>query len=127
MIHYIQLFLGVIIGQGLITSILVYNYQKELKIEYNKALSTYIHAEKGFYVIGMFMLIALLFVMSEFINLNVTKQDLTSVEAKNWKQNLQMYFKTTSLLVGMFVQYIAFKVRSVGKIAIDNAAAKMGG
>lgn len=127
MIQYIQLFLGVLIGQGLMTSILVYNYQKELEIPYWKAVGAYLGAEIGFYVIGAFGLLALLFIMSEFIDLHITKEDLRSITAKSWKENLQLYFKTASLLVGLFVQYIAFKVRSVGKVAIDNASAKLGG
>lgn len=127
MIQYSQLFFGVIIGQGLMTSILVYYYQKELKIPYWKAVGAYLGAEIGFYVIGAFGLLALLFIMSEFIDLNITKEDLRSITAKSWKENLQLYFKTASLLVGLFVQYIAFKVRSVGKVAIDNASAKLGG
>lgn len=127
MIQYIQLFLGVTIGQGLMTSIMVYNYQKELKISYWKAVGAYLEAEVGFYVIGAFGLLALLFIMSEFIDLHITKEDLRSITAKSWKENLQLFFKTASLLVGLFVQYIAFKVRSVGKVAIDNASAKLGG
>lgn len=127
MIQYIQLFLGVLIGQGLMTSILVYNYQKKLEIPYRKAVAAYLAAEVGFYVIGAFGLLALLFIMSEFIDLNITKEDLRSITAKSWKEDLQLYFKTASLLVGLFVQYIAFKVRSVGKVAIDNASAKLGG
>lgn len=127
MIQYIQLFFGVLIGQGLMTAILVYNYQKDQKIGYWKAVGVYLNAEVGFYVIGAFMLIALLFIMSEFINLHVTKEDLKSISAKSWKEILQIYFKTASFLLGLFVQYIAFKVRSVGKVAIDKAVEKIGG
>lgn len=121
MIQYIQLFFGVIIGQLLITTVMVYGYQKEKNITWGEALTVYVKAEIGYYVIAAVGLIAALFILSEFIDLSLKKEDLRSQTALSLKQKLQLYFKTGSLLLGMFIQYVVFKVKDKGKAAIDNA------
>ena len=121
MIHYVQLFFGFIIGQFLMMSLNVYDFQKKKDIAYRNALKAYATAEIGYFVIAGLGLIALLFILSDYIDLSVTKNDLKSLESLDWKQKLQLYFKTGSLFLGAFIQYLTFKFRSVGKKAIDNA------
>ena len=121
MIQYIQLFFGVLIGQALMTSIMVYDYQKEKKITWWQAMTEYVKAHTGYYVITAVALISCLFILSEFIDLSLKKEDLRSQAALSWKQKLQLYFKTGSLIIGMFIDYIVFKVKNKGKEAIDNA------
>lgn len=121
MTQYIQLFFGVILGQLLVTSVMVYDYQKEKNISWIQALKVYIVAETGYYVIAAVGLIACLFILSEFLDLSLTKKDLRTQESLSLKQKLQLYFKTGSLIIGMFIQYIVFKVKNKGKEAIDNA------
>lgn len=122
MIHYIQLFFGLIIGQALMTALNVYQYQKNRQIEYNTALQVYVRAEKGYYVIAIVSIIAALFVLSEFINLSVTKDEIRSLDHKTFKDNLRLYFKTGALVLGLVLQYAAFALRTVGKVAIDKAS-----
>lgn len=121
MIHYVQLFFGFLIGQFLMMSLNVYDFQKKKDISYRNALAAYAAAEIGYFVIAGLGLIALLFILSDYIDLSVTKNDLKSLESLDWKQKLQLYFKTGSLFLGAFIQYLTFKFRSVGKKAIDNA------
>lgn len=125
MIHYVQLFFGFIIGQFLMMSLNVYDFQKKKDISYRNALAAYATAEIGYFVIAGIGLIALLFILSDYIDLNVTKNDLKSMDSLDWKQKLQLYFKTGSLVLGAFIQYLTFKFRSVGKKAIDNAVNSM--
>ncbi|MBN8668776.1 MAG: hypothetical protein J0M30_14860 [Chitinophagales bacterium] len=108
-------------AQALMTAIVVYNYQKEKAIPYGKALSTYINAEVGYYIIGFVGIFSIMFLLSDWIDLSITKDDLRSLETRSWKENLQLYFKTSSFGIGAFVQYLAFKFRTTGKKAIDNA------
>lgn len=120
--QYLQVLLAFLLAQSLLTSIMVYNYQKEKNISWRKAMVTYLNAEVGYFVIGLVAIFGVLFVMSDFIDLTVTKQDILSLESRSWKQNLQLYFKSVAFLVGGFVQYIAFIYKKKGKAAIDKIA-----
>lgn len=124
MIQYIQLFFGFVLGQGLMMAMNVYSYQKDMHIEYKQALKAYTKAEIGYFVIAGIGLLVLLFIMSDFLDLTISKKDLRQLDVLNLKQKLQLYFKTGSVLFGMFIQFIAFKVRKTGKEAIDNAVIK---
>lgn len=117
--------LGFLLAQLLITAIMVYNYQKEKDVPYLVALKTYLKAEFGFFIIGLLGISAVLFILSDFIDLSVTKKDLQSIEGRSLKQNLQLYFKTASIIIGGFIQYIAFVYKKKGKEAIDKIADKI--
>ncbi|MGQ0739571.1 MAG: hypothetical protein ACT4OJ_10960, partial [Bacteroidota bacterium] len=123
--HYVIVFCAFILAQCLMASIMVYNYQKEKKISYRQALWAYISSEVGFFIIGLIGIISVCFILSEFIDLGTSKQELLSLKERNWKQNLQLYFKTGSFVIGGFIQYIAFKYRDKGKVTIDKAADKI--
>ena len=117
--------LGFLLAQLLITSIMVYNYQKEKDVPYLVALRTYLKAELGFFIIGLLGISSVLFILSDFIDLSVTKKDLLTIEGRSLKQNLQLYFKTASIVIGGFIQYIAFIYKKKGKAAIDKLADKI--
>ena len=106
--HYLIMLLGFFLAQLLMVSIMVYNYQKEKDVPYLVALRTYLKAELGFFIIGLLGISSVLFILSDFIDLSVTKKDLLTIEGKSLKQNLQLYFKTASFVIGGFIQYIAF-------------------
>lgn len=121
MIFYIQLFVGFILGQALMMSLNVYDYQRKKDIKWKNAVIIYTKAEMGYFVIAAIGLFVLLFVLSEFINLNVSKEEIRGKAEKTVQDKLQIYFKTGSVFLGMFIQYIAFKVKKAGKEAIDKA------
>jgi len=122
---YLQLFFAFLIAQGAMASMNVYTYQKEKNIDYILALKTYFKAEVGYFIIGAFVIAAVCFIMPEFVDLHVTREDLLSKEKLSWKDTLQLYFKTSALGIGGFVQYIAFISRKKGKEAIDKVADKL--
>jgi len=117
--------LGFLLAQLLMVSIMVYNYQKEKDVPYLVALRTYFKAELGFFIIGLLGISSVLFILSDFIDLSVTKKDLLTIEGRSLKQNLQLYFKTASIIIGGFIQYIAFIYKKKGKAAIDKLADKI--
>ena len=123
--HYLIMLLGFFLAQLLMVSIMVYNYQKEKDVPYLVALRTYLKAELGFFIIGLLGISSVLFILSDFIDLSVTKKDLLTIEGKSLKQNLQLYFKTASFVIGGFIQYIAFIYKKKGKAAIDKLADKI--
>lgn len=119
------MFMGFILAQALVASIMVYKYQKEKTIEYGVALQTYFKAELGYFIIGVIGIIVILFILSDFVDLSITKKDLLSKNSLTWKENLRLYFKTASVGIGGFVQYLAFLYKDKGKIAIDKVADKL--
>ncbi|HUP13108.1 MAG TPA: hypothetical protein VM187_12865 [Niastella sp.] len=123
--HYYIVLAAFLIAQALMASIMVYNYQKDKNIPYGQALYAYLKAEVGFFIIGFIGILGVCFLLSDFIDLSLSKADLASKEQKNWKVLLQLYFKTCSFVVGGFIQYIAFIYKKKGKIAIDKAADKL--
>lgn len=123
--HYLTMIFAFLLGQSLITSIMVYNYQKDLHIDWLTAMKTYMKAEVGYFIVGFITVLCICFILSDFIDLSVTKADLQKVADKTWKENLQLYFKTASFILGSFAQYIAFKYKDKGKDAIDKAVTKI--
>lgn len=123
--HYLIVMIAFLLAQFLMTSIMVYNYQKEKNVSYDNALLTYLKSEIGYFIIGFIGIISVCFLLSDFIDLSLTKKDLQSIESKSWKENLQLYFKTSAFVIGGFIQYIAFTYRKKGKVAIDKMADKI--
>lgn len=117
--QYLIVFFAFLLAQLLITSIMVYNYQKEKNIAYGTALYTYLKAEVGYFIVGIIGIACVCFILSDWIDLSLTKHDLQSLEHRTFKQNLQLYFKTGSFVISSFIQYIAFTYRQKGKVAID--------
>lgn len=124
-IHYFMMFLGFILAQLLVTSIMVYQYQKEKSVSYGSALTAYLKAEIGYFVIGVVGILIIIFILSDYVDLSITRKDLLTKGGLTWKENLRLYFKSISILVGGFVQYIAFVYNKKGKIAIDKIADKI--
>jgi len=122
--HYLQVLLAFLIAQLLMASINVYGYQKKKEIEYMVAVKAYFKAEVGYFIIGFFSVLAVLFILSDFIDLSITREDLLSKETLTTKEKMQAFFKTTSLGLGAFIQYLAFALRNKGKAAIDKMVDK---
>lgn len=122
--QYLIVICAFLLAQFLMTSIVVYRYQKDKDITYDKALITYLKAEVGFFIIGLVGVVSLCFILSDWIDLSLTKKDLLSIEHRTLKQNLQLYFKTSAFVLGGFIQYIAFIWRDKGKVAIDKIVEK---
>lgn len=123
--HYFIIILAFLLGQALMTSIVVYNFQKEKHIDYFDALTTYCKAEVGYFIVGFLGILVICFILSDFIDLSITKEDLKHIGQRNWKENLQLYFKSSAFLIACFIQYLAFRFRDKGKVAIDNAIDKI--
>lgn len=122
--HYFDMLLAFLIAQLLMASINVYTYQLNKSIDYWSAVKAYFKAEIGYFIIGLLAVCAVLFVLSDLIDLSVSRKDLLNKTSLTWKENLQLYFKTSALFIGAFVQYMAFKFKEKGKAAIDKAVDK---
>lgn len=123
--HYFLVILAFLIAQFFMASVNVYIYQKEKDVDYWTALTSYFKSEIGFFIVGFAAIFGIMFILSDFVDLSITRADLLSLEKLSLKQNLQLYFKTTAFFVGAFIQYIAFVFRKKGKQAIDKVADKL--
>lgn len=117
--HYYDVLFAFLLAQLLMVSVNVYFYQKQKEITYWLALKTYMWAEIGYFIIGIVAVCGLLFILSDFIDLSISRKDLLTKETLTWKEDLIVYFKTTAFCVGAFLQYIVFKLKEKGKAAID--------
>jgi len=117
-IHYAMMFVGFVLAQLLITSIMVYHYQKEKNISYGSALTAYMKAEIGYFIIGVIGILVILFILSDYVDLSITRKDLLTKGGLTWKENLRLYFKSLSIFIGGMVQYIAFVYNKKAKLPL---------
>lgn len=121
--NYVILIVAFIIGQCLYTTINVYTLQYGKNIAYWPALRTYVIKETAGYAVSMFFLFAVMFILSDYIDIN--KKDLLNPDTMAWKKKVLTYFRTGSLIFGVFTQALAFYAFKRGKKAIEKEEAKL--
>lgn len=125
--YYMLLLIGFIVGQLLFMAICSYYLQKDLpNIEYIKAFKIFFNKEFGGFVVALCFVFVLLFVLPDFINLNLTKQQLMEKENLTKVEQAQVYFRSLATLLGIFGQWIPFIVYKRGKKAIVDYSNKNG-
>ncbi len=124
--YYIYLIVSFVLGQALYTAVTVWRIQKDLSIDYNKALKEYVKKELGGYIVsGIFMLI-LLFILPELLDLKMTRDDLKTIQERNWAQTVQFYFRCAMVVLGMFSTHVAYSAYKRGKKGIVELDKKIG-
>lgn len=123
--NYITVVMAFIIGQFAYTSITVYNLQVSKDISYWAAYKAYMKKETGLFVIAIAGLCCVLFILSDFVDLNIHKSDLLNKDALTYKEKLIVYFRTIALFVGAFITHILFKVYAKGKEGVEVADIKL--
>lgn len=116
--QYIIVIVAFLLGQFVTTSVIVYNMQKKKQVTYLSALLAYLKAEIGWFIIGFAGICCIMFIMSDYVDLTIKKADLLNKENLSYKEKLIVYFKTSALFIGTFVQLIAFKFLKKGPEAI---------
>lgn len=66
----------------------------------------------------------LMFIVNDFITVDITRQDLLNKEALTWKEKLIVYQRTCAVFFGAFSQHIIYVAFKKGKKAIEDYAAK---
>jgi hypothetical protein len=125
--NYVTIIIAFIIGQFIYTSITVYNLQNGKDIGYWHAYAAYLRKETGWFVIAIAGLCGVLFVLSDFVNLDIKKADLINKEVLSYKEKLVLYFRTSALMLGMFIQHVVFKVYKKGKEEVEKVNDKISG
>ena len=123
--NYLTIILAFLIGQSIYTSVTVYNLQNGKDIGYWHAYAAYMRKETGWFVIAIVGLCGVLFVLSDFIDLNIKKSDLINKDVLSTKEKLVLYFRTSALMLGMFIQHVVFKVYKKGKEEVEKVNDKI--
>jgi len=121
--NYLVLIVAFILGQLLYTAITVYNLQKDKGISYMPAFTAYVMKEAGGYLVALLGLFVVMFILSDYIDINVQRKDLP--EVLSFKQKIIFYFRTSSIVFGVFAQHIIFIAFKKGKKAIEKEDAKI--
>ena len=109
MIHYyLLLLLAVIIGQSFFASIVTWYYQRNNPmITYRQAFSLYIKKEAGTFIVILCFTLILMFVLSDYMDLTLSKAELIAKGKLNRFESIQKSFRTYAVIYGVFAQFFA--------------------
>lgn len=125
--YYINALVAFTIGQFLFISICAYWLQKSIdNIDFPKAFTVFFHKEFGGFVVALAFTLALLFVLPDFINVNITRADLLQKDKLTKFEEAQKWFRTIMTVIGVFAQWIPFVLFKKGKKALEDYANKIG-
>lgn len=125
--YYLILIAATIIGQTFTAAFLSWKYQltNDL-IEYPKAFKIYLHKNVGTFSVIVSFTLMLLFALSDWMDMSMTKQQLLSIEKRTRFQEAQLKFRTVALFYGVFAQGIASLFYKGGELAIKNYGKQKG-
>jgi hypothetical protein len=111
MIYYLNLIAAVILGQTFVAAVVSWIYQrKNDKVNYLTATKIYMKHEVGTFAVIFSFTLMVLFALSDWMDLNVSKAELLSrgKDGLSRFEHAQLKFRTYALCYGVFVQYLAF-------------------
>lgn len=118
--YWIVLF-GTLLGQLFVASVAVYVWQmKNPKVDYLTACGIYINKQIGSFVIILTFVFLILFCLSEWLNLNQTRSEILTRQQLNLVDRVQAFFKTSSVIFGIGVHWLALRFFKNTKWLIQN-------
>ena len=124
--YYLLLIVSWILGQAMYTAITVWRLQKSLTISYVPALKAYVKKELGGYVVSGVFMVVVVFLLPELLNLHMSRNEILTLEQRSWAEKVQLYFRSASVVLGMFSLHIAYSLYKKGKKEILEADRKAG-
>jgi len=112
--------LGWLLGQFGYAACSVYVLQKNKNVNYWKAAQLYFSGEVGNFVIAFAALLIILFIATDFLDVEITKKDLLNKSMLTWKEKVIVYQRTASVLVGGLCQHLLYAVFKKGKKKIED-------
>lgn len=123
--NYLIILFGWILGQLTFTTISAYLLQRNLTgIDFKKAFVVFIKKETGNYAVAICALLGLMFMLSDYIDPNITRQDLLHKEVLSFKEKAIVYSRTFSFIFGIFCQFILLVLFKRGINGIKDYAQK---
>jgi hypothetical protein len=82
--------------------------KKNADLSFRDALTLYFSKETAAFAFGFVMFCAALFMLPDFINMDITKEDLRNMEAAKWKTILINFLRGVSVLFGYLCQNLGY-------------------
>lgn len=125
--YYLILIAAVIIGQAFTAAYLSWKYQTANDlIDYPKAFKLYVNKNIGTFAVIVTFTLIVLFILSDWMDMTMTKQQLLSLEKRTRFQEAQLKFRTVAIGYGVFAQWIASLAYKGGELAIKNYGKQKG-
>ncbi len=107
--NYVILALGWILGQAAYLCVKSWDIQKKNEsVDFKHALSLLFSKETAAWFFGFVMLLIIMFVLSDFIDLNITKEDVKNMEVAKWKVYLINFQRTVAVVFGFVCQRFGY-------------------
>lgn len=125
--YYFLLLMAVIIGQTFTAAIAAWIFQRSNDaIDYFTALKLYLKKEFGSFAVIISFTVLLMFILSDWMDLSVTRADLLAKGQLTRFEQAQAKFKTVAVIYGAFAQWVAYFFYKKGKTAIEEYGKKNG-
>lgn len=103
--NYVILVIGWFLGQLAYAFKKSWEIQKRMpKVTFKQALQMHFTKETASFAFGVLMLFIGLFILPNFINMDLTKDDLKNMEAAKWKVYLINFLNSVSVVFGYLCQ-----------------------
>ena len=125
--NYVVLIIGWILGQA------AYAFKKSWEIQRNKsavsfadALKMHFTKETASFAFGFVMLLIGVFVLPNFINMDLTKEDLKNMEAAKWKVYFINFLNVVAVVFGYLCQNLGWFFFGKSEKLLQQQATKEG-
>jgi hypothetical protein len=125
--YHLLLLVSVLLGQLLVGAIAVYYYQsKNPHINYRKAVQVYLMKSVPVYSVIIAITLIAMFLLSDYMDLNLTRADLVAKGKLTKFEIAQMNFRLIAVCFGISAELIANIVYKGVRIAIIDYGKKLG-
>ena len=109
MSNYLIIVIGWILGQAAYAFKKSWDIQKSNStVSLKQALKMHFTKESAAFAFGTVVLIIGIFVSADFINLDISKEELKNMEAVKWKIYLVNFLRTASVVFGYLCQHLGY-------------------
>jgi hypothetical protein len=125
--NYVVIVLGWLLGQAAYACKKSWDIQrKNENTDFKNALKMHFSKETASFAFASIMLLIGLFVITDFVDLDVTKEDLKNTEAAKWKVYLINFLRTSTVLFGYICQNLGYFLFGRSEKILRERAAKEG-
>jgi hypothetical protein len=125
--NYVVIVLGWLLGQAAYACKKSWDIQRKTPdIDFRHALKLHFSKETASFAFASIMLFIGLFVITDFVDLDVTKEDLKNMEAAKWKVYLINFLRTSTVLFGYICQNLGYFLFGRSEKILRDRASKEG-